>query len=144
MIASTCIALVAGATQLVLPTTEVTLRWWHSVEGTGWEEDYRATPEGLSLDEARIESMGAGLEPPASAVREGKWWRYRPSLPILRVVAFANSSFVAGYAICWSGRCRPLDDLVQREDRFALRTEECAGIPLTPSSLSSPSSWATP
>jgi len=125
MIMTTCIALVVGATQVVLPTPEVTLRWSHSVEGTGWEEDYRATPEGVALDEARIEAVGAGMEPPASAVREGKWWRYRPSLPILPVVAFANSGFAGGYAICWSGRCRPLDDLVEQNNGFALQADRC-------------------
>jgi hypothetical protein len=138
MTMATCIALVVGGTQIVLPAAEITLRWSHSVERAAWEEDYRATPEGVVLYEARIEAVGAGMEPPASAVREGKWWRYRPSLPVLPIVAFANSGFAGGYTICWSGRCRLLDVLVAQDDGFALRTDRCAA------GKAAPHAWATP
>jgi hypothetical protein len=135
---ATCIALVVGGTQVVLPAAEVTLRWSHSVEGAAWEEDYRATPEGVVLDEARIEAVGAGMEPPASAAREGKWWRYRPVLPVLPIVAFANSGFAGGYTICWSGRCRLLDGLVAQENEFALRADRCVAAQAAPPSRATP------
>ncbi len=127
MIASSCIALASGAALFVLPTSEVTLQWHHSVERTAWEEDYVAAGEGLAIREARIKAIGAGMEPPASAVREGEWWRYRPSLPALPSVAFANSSFVGGYSICWSGGCRPLNIFVAPDTAFTLQTDDCVG-----------------
>src|SRR3546814_5687584 len=75
-----CIALVAGAAVVVLPTPTITLAWMHTVEKTRWEEDYLASTAGVAITEARIEAIDAGMEPPASAIREGRWWRYKPSL----------------------------------------------------------------
>src|SRR3546814_11278715 len=68
-----CIALVAGAAVVVLPTPTITLAWMHTVEKTRWEEDYLASTAGVAITEARIEAIGAGMEPPASAIREGRW-----------------------------------------------------------------------
>ena len=55
--------LAAGAT-IRLGTIALTLAWTHSIEKTRWEEDWRATPAGLVLEEDRIQSTGAGMEPP--------------------------------------------------------------------------------
>jgi hypothetical protein len=67
---SWCITLAAAAGFVVLPTQSVTLNWLHTVEKTTWEEDYAASAAGVTITEARIEAFGAGMEPPASAVRD--------------------------------------------------------------------------
>ncbi len=124
---SICIALAVGTALEVLPTQRVTLGWTHTVEQTRWEEDYSASAHGLSITEARIESVGAGMEPPSSAVRTGKWWSYRPSLSTADRVTLANSSFATGYSICWNGACRPLAAIVPRDQSVAITTARCSG-----------------
>ena len=69
--------LAAGAT-IRLGTVALTLAWTHSIEKTRWEEDWRATPAGLVLEEDRIQSTGAGMEPPPDAHFDGQWWHYSP------------------------------------------------------------------
>jgi hypothetical protein len=64
--------LVAGALRAMLPTTEFTLAWTHSVQKTRWEERYRVAGSDLQLVEARIQSSGAGMDPPPQArLRDG-------------------------------------------------------------------------
>ncbi len=72
--------LAAGAT-IRLGTIALTLAWTHSIEKTRWEEDWRATPAGLALEEDRIQATGAGMEPPPNARFDGQWWHYKPPLP---------------------------------------------------------------
>lgn len=120
-----CIVLVAGAAIVVLPTPTITLAWTHTVEKTRWEEDYVASIEGVAITEARIEAIGAGMEPPASAIREGRWWRYKPSLPILPSVVLANSTFADGYSLCWSTECRPLAVIAPQGEQVAIGASEC-------------------
>ncbi|HEY9566964.1 MAG TPA: DUF1850 domain-containing protein [Thalassobaculum sp.] len=120
-----CIALVAGAAVVVLPTPTITLAWMHTVEKTRWEEDYQASTAGVAITEARIEAIGAGMEPPASAIREGRWWRYKPSLPVLPSVVLANSTFADGYSLCWSTECRPLAVIAPQGEQVAITASEC-------------------
>lgn len=119
-----CISIVAGLAT-VLPTATVTLAWTHSVERTRWEEDYRASADGVTITEARIEAFGAGMEPPASAAREGRWWRYRPALPPMPVVGLANSAFAGGYSLCWDGTCRSLSAIVPQGQPVTITAAEC-------------------
>lgn len=127
--AAACIALLAGATFVVLPTQTMTLTWTHTVEKTRWEEDYSASAEGIVIMEARIEAIGAGMEPPASAIREGRWWRYRPSLPTLVSVELANSNFAEGYSLCWNHKCRALATVIPQAERVAITAADCAAVP---------------
>jgi len=39
-----------------------TLVWTHSIEKTDWQEDWRVTPEGLVLTQARVKGSGAAGE----------------------------------------------------------------------------------
>jgi len=125
VIANACIALLAGTTSVVLPTQDMTLIWTHTVERTGWEEDYSASAQGILITEARIEAIGAGMEPPPSAVREGRWWRYHPSLPRLPSVDLANSTFAGGYTICWDSRCRSLGSIIPQGEQVSIVASEC-------------------
>src|SRR5690606_23223998 len=54
------ICLVAGKVIAPLMAGAMTLAWTHSVENIAWEEDWRATPAGLEIVEARVKGSGAG------------------------------------------------------------------------------------
>ena len=103
--------LVAGVVHGTVPGTEFTLSWQHSVEKVRWEERYRAEDGHLLLDEARVEGSGAGMEPPADAVKQGGEWSWRPrrTLPELRLT---YSTFTPDYRLCWKDTCRALGALV--------------------------------
>ena len=67
--------------------TEFTLAWEHSVEKTRWEESYRVDGDRLRLTAARIQGLGAGMEPPPDAVLRGGWWTWKPPPHAIAVVA---------------------------------------------------------
>lgn len=110
-----CVAIAAAATTVVLPTSTVTLAWVHSVEKTAWQEDYVVAGNALLLARARVKRSGAGMEPPEAAVWRDGWWEFQPALPPMPEVVFANSSFVAGYMVCWQAECRSLTGMVGRQ-----------------------------
>jgi len=120
-----CVAIAAGGAVVVLPTSEITLGWTHTVEQTRWEEDYSVSSDGLAVTEARIEAYGAGMEAPASAVRDGRWTRYRPALPALKEITLANSGFAAGYTVCWHDQCRLLRTMVPQGRQVTLTYASC-------------------
>ena len=55
-----------------------TLVWTHSIEKTDWQEDWRVTPQGLELMQARVKGSGAGMEPPPEARLVDGWFQWRP------------------------------------------------------------------
>lgn len=82
-----CLGL-AGVVWAEVPTPTFTLAWNHTIEKIRWEEDYRVTPDGLLLGEARVKGSGAGMEIPDDAeLRDGAWHyqRQMPALPLLRL-----------------------------------------------------------
>ncbi|MCC2687739.1 MAG: hypothetical protein K0S21_542 [Rhizobiaceae bacterium] len=98
---------IAGAGKMLwLAVAAFTLSWTHSVERTGWEEDWKITGAALQLVEARIRGSGAGMEPPATARLEGGWWVYSPGLPPQpEVVLAASGATGQGWKICGGGDC---------------------------------------
>lgn len=101
---SLCI-LAAGKT-IALAATAFTLGWTHSVEKTRWEEEWRITPAGLEIVEARIKASGAGMEPPADAVLKDGWWVYRPTLPPRASLMLAASGATGeGWTVCAGSAC---------------------------------------
>lgn len=114
------ICLLSGALAAFIPAERFTLAWTHSIEKQRWEEDWQVlaagkAPDGattswvLSLVEARIHGSGAGMEPPAGAVLREGTWHYRVER-IVDDLALTHSAYVAPYALCIEGRCRPLAD----------------------------------
>jgi hypothetical protein len=101
---SLCV-LAAGKT-VVMAVSAFTLAWTHSIEKTRWEEDWRITPAGLQVDQARVKGSGAGMEPPdGSVLREG-WWVYEPSVaPVPQLVLASSGTTLSGWSICGEGRC---------------------------------------
>lgn len=103
--------LVAGA-QVVRLAAVFTLAWTHSVQKSEWQEDWRATPGGLVLQEVRVQGSGAGIEPPEGAVRAGGFYVARPQLAPQLSVILRRSGATADWRVCTQGRCRPMGDLV--------------------------------
>ena len=106
------ICLLAGSKIAPLLAGAITLAWTHSVQKTLWEEDWRATPAGLELVEARIQGSGAGMDPPVGARLVDGIWRWRPALPPQSEIAMRRSGATADWRICIGGRCLPMDHYV--------------------------------
>ena len=106
------LCLVAGGVMAMLPAEAFTLAWDHTVERIEWQEDYRVTPEGLVLVEARVQGSGAGMEPPDGARLEGGLWRWRPGLPPLPELVLARSEGRAWRLCVQPGACRFLDAVI--------------------------------
>jgi hypothetical protein len=109
------LCLLAGALTIPLMTGQATLAWTHSVEKQVWEEDWRASPEGLVIDEARVTGSGAGMEAGMGARLENGVWRWKPALPPVPSVTMRRSGATADYRLCRAGRCQPLADLVPKD-----------------------------
>lgn len=103
--------LLAGAVAVKLAAT-FTLAWTHSVEKIEWQEDWRATPAGLVLEEVRVQGSGAGMEPPDGAVRVGDFYVAHPALGPQREILLRRSGATADWRVCMGGSCRPMGDLV--------------------------------
>jgi hypothetical protein len=132
-IAAAAICLALGAKTVALPTDHLTLAWRHSVEKSGWEEDYAVRGDRLVLKEARIEGTGAGMEPPPDAVLRGGWWHYVPRLPPLPEVRLTLSPYTADYRLCWDGSCRRLGRLLGVTGETAVVTlRPCSSRPAEP------------
>jgi hypothetical protein len=119
------LCLVAGSVVAPLMAGAMTLSWVHSVEKVVWEEDWRWSPAGLELAEARVRGSGAGMDPPPEARLENGVWAWKPRLPIQREVVLRRSGATADWRVCVSGRCRAMDRYVPADsDPVILRSCE--------------------
>lgn len=90
-----------------------TLTWTHTVERVEWQEDWRVTPTGLVLEEARVKGTGAGMEPPPEARLDNGWWRWRPGGPARMVMVLRRMPGLDDWKLCPAGgACRPLGELI--------------------------------
>jgi hypothetical protein len=106
------VCFIAGGIAKALQVTAFTVAWTHSVQKTEWQEDWQVTAGGLTLLEARIQSSGAGIDPPADARLSGGWWRWRPA-PVGRDdVVLAHSDAAGDWRICQAGTCTPLHTMM--------------------------------
>jgi hypothetical protein len=90
------------------------LTWTHSVEKVEWQEDWRVTPQGLEIVEARVKGSGAGMEPPPEARLGEGWFHWKPQLPILPEVALGNSGLAGEWRLCADGKCQELSAILGR------------------------------
>ncbi|MBK8182328.1 MAG: DUF1850 domain-containing protein [Candidatus Competibacteraceae bacterium] len=122
-----CLGL-AGAVWAALPLEQFTLAWNHTVEKIRWEEDYRITPAGLTLEEARVQGSGAGMEIPEDAVWQAGAWRYQRTLPPLQPLRLARTPEAGDYQLCSKWECRPLSAWLgpPRADRPLVELWSCA------------------
>ncbi|MEZ5576190.1 MAG: DUF1850 domain-containing protein [Candidatus Competibacteraceae bacterium] len=98
----------AGAVWAILPLSQFTLAWDHTIEKIRWEEDYRVTASGLVLGEARVKGSGAGMEIPGDAIWRKGVWSYRRTLPPLQPLRLARTPEAGDYQLCFERACRPL------------------------------------
>jgi hypothetical protein len=88
-----------------------TLAWTHSIEKTDWQEDWRITPQGLQLVQARIKGSGAGMEPPPQARLVDGWFQWQPVRAPLPEVLLGNSGAAGEWHLCAGGNCRTLSEI---------------------------------
>src|SRR4051794_16349394 len=106
---SLCLA--AAGVVKTLALASFTLAWTHSIEKTEWQEDWRITPEGLELVQARVKGSGAGMEPPADARLVDGWFRWRPARPPMPEVVLGNSGAAGEWRLCSDGHGRALSEI---------------------------------
>jgi hypothetical protein len=115
------LCILGGAGVVRLAVAAFTLSWVHSFEKTRWEEDWSVGSTGLHLLEARIESMGAGMEMPGNARFDGEWWRWQPNVPTLPQVLLRRSDAIPeGWRLCADGACRRIADETETADIVTL------------------------
>jgi hypothetical protein len=88
-----------------------TLVWTHSVEKTDWQEDWRLTPFGLELVQARVKGSGAGMEPPPQARLVDGWFQWAPKRAPLPELVLGNSGAAGEWRLCSAGNCHTLSEI---------------------------------
>jgi hypothetical protein len=117
---SLCVLAGAGVTRLAVAA--FTLAWTHSVQKTRWEEDWIVEGSRLAIVAARIEALGAGMETPPDAVREGRFWTWRPRVPPMPELALRRSDAVPeGWEFCAPDGCRRLGAAGETADVVVLK-----------------------
>lgn len=96
----------AGVVWAQLPTPAFTLAWDHTIEKIRWEEDYRVTPDGLLLGEARVRGSGAGMEIPDGAVLREDAWHYQRQVPPLQPLRLGRTPEAGDYQLCDAKGCK--------------------------------------
>src|SRR6185369_16701670 len=106
---SLCFATASGVKALAL--SAFTLVWTHSIEKVDWQEDWRVTPRGLELVQARVKGSGAGMEPPPEARLVDGWFQWQPKRAPMPEVVLGNSGSAGEWRLCASEKCRTLSDI---------------------------------
>ena len=115
------LCILAGAGLVRLAVAGFTLSWTHSIEKTRWEEDWQVRGDRLALVEARIESMGAGMEPGEGAKFDGTWWRWTPQVsPLPEVLLRRSDAVPQGWGLCAGGQCRRIGAAGETADGVVL------------------------
>ena len=81
-----------------------TLVWTHSIEKVDWQEDWRITPNGLELTQARVKGSGAGMEPPAESRLVDGWFQWQPKRASMAEVVLGNSAAAGEWRLCSDGQ----------------------------------------
>ena len=119
------LCILAGAGLMRLAVAGFTLTWTHSIEKTRWEEDWLVAGDKLTLVEARIESLGAGMEPGEGARFDGRWWRWTPKVPPLPELLLRRSdASPQGWGLGAGGECRRIGAVGESADVVVLKACE--------------------
>src|SRR6202040_3087619 len=94
-----------------LSVAAFTLVWTHSIEKVDWQEDWRVTPRGLELVQARVKGSGAGMEPPGDARLVDGWFQWQPGRAPMPEVLLGNSGAAGEWRFCSDGKCRTLSEI---------------------------------
>ncbi|MEK9968751.1 MAG: DUF1850 domain-containing protein [Ferrovibrio sp.] len=105
--AGLCLAL--GAAVVALGVNQVELRWTHSVQKSEWREQWSVTAAGLVLQQAAVQSSGAGMDPGEDAVMRDGFWVWRPALPPQPELILTRSPYTPGdWHLCTAAGCHDL------------------------------------
>lgn len=107
---SLCLA--TAGTVKTLSIAAFTLAWTHSIEKIEWQEDWRVTPTGLELMQARVKGSGAGMEPPPEARLIGGWFQWQPTRAAMPELVLGNSGAAGEWRLCSDGQCRTLSEIL--------------------------------
>ena len=88
-----------------------TLAWTHSIEKVEWQEDWRVTPQGLELVQARVKGFGAGMEPPPEARLVDGWFQWQPARATMPQVVLGNSGAAGEWRFCSDGNASTLSEI---------------------------------
>lgn len=110
---SVSLCLASAGIVKALSIATFTLVWTHSIEKTDWQEDWRVTPEGLVLTQARVKGSGAGMEPPPGARLVDGWFQWRPEGGPKPQMVLANSGAAGEWRLCHGGNCRTLSEIFE-------------------------------
>ena len=108
------LCLLSAGVAKTLTLAAFTLAWTHSVEKTDWQEDWRITPRGLELVQARVKGSGAGMEPPPEARLVDGWFQWQPKRAAVPQLVLGNSGAAGEWRLCSDGQCRALSEIFGR------------------------------
>ena len=75
------------------------------------QEDWRTTPAGLELVQARVKGSGAGMEPPPEARLVDGWFQWQPKRAAMPELLLGNSGAAGEWHVCSDGHCRTLSEI---------------------------------
>ena len=105
------LCLISSGVVKTLSLAAFTLAWTHSIEKIEWQEDWRVTPAGLELVQARVKGSGAGMEPPPDARLVNGWFQWQPNRAPMPELVLGNSGAAGEWRLCADGQCRTLSDV---------------------------------
>ena len=124
---SLCLA--SGGIVKALSIATFTLVWTHSIEKVDWQEDWRVTPAGLELVQARVTGTGPGMEPPPEARLVNGWFQWRPERGPMPEVVLGNSGAAGEWRLCHGGNCKTLSDILGHPVGVSVTTmSSCANL----------------
>jgi hypothetical protein len=97
-----------------IAATAFTLSWTHTVEKTEWSERWLVEPGRLVLVEARVESSGAGMEPPPEARTAGRFYVWQPN-EARREIVLRRDPHAGDWTLCTEGGCDTLGEWLGRD-----------------------------
>jgi hypothetical protein len=106
------LCLISSGVVKTLSLAAFTLAWTHSVEKIEWQEDWRVTPGGLEMVQARVKGSGAGMEPPPQARLVDGWFQWQSKRAAMPEVVLGNSGAAGEWRLCADGQCRALSDIL--------------------------------
>ena len=90
-----------------------------------WQEDWRVTPQGLEILEARAKGFSE-MDVPADSRSIDGWYRWTPRLPILPEIVIANSGFAGNWRLCSDGKCQDISAILGHPPgKVTITTKAC-------------------
>jgi hypothetical protein len=111
------------------------LTWTPSVEQAEWQEDWRVTPQGFEIAEARAKGSEAGTEMSPGARLIDGWYRWKPRLPVLPELVLRNSGLTGEWRLCSDGKCQDMSAILGRPLAATAITISVCSLEIAPKAL---------